>query len=105
MARKREKHATDLRRDANGKDCLIRLPGICTGDESTTVHAHIRRGGVAGVGQKPVDLCGVRACFSCHDAIDARVDSRIPRGELDGYILEAVMRQLDEWAKREVVKW
>lgn len=105
MARRRQKHSTDLRRDASGKDCLIRLPGICTRDEATTVHAHIRRGGVAGMGQKPVDLCGVRACVACHDAIDARADSGIPRGELDGYILEAVMRQLDEWAKREVVTW
>jgi len=104
MPKRRQKRRTDLRRHANGRDCLVRLPGICTHDESTTVLAHIRRGNVAGIGQKPSDLCAVRACHACHDAVDARSNA-LPRGEVDGYLLEAICRQLAEYDREGVVTW
>lgn len=81
------------------------LPGICNHDPETTVLAHVRRGHVAGMGQKPADLIAVYACSACHDAIDVRADSGIPRGELDGYVLEALCRQLAEYAREGVVTW
>ncbi len=52
----------DLREFAEGKECQLRLPGVCNFDTATTVLAHVRRGDVAGMKQKPPDLCGIHAC-------------------------------------------
>lgn len=102
---KRQKRQHDLRRLARGKDCMLRVPGVCIHDPETTVLAHIRRGGVAGVGQKPADLIAVWACAACHDVIDGRGNPGMPRGELDGYVLEALCRQLNEYTREGVVSW
>lgn len=72
----------------------MRIPGWCNFDPDTTVHAHIRRGGVAGMGQKPVDTCGVWACSGCHDAMDNRAKTEYSRLEMDSMILEALCRTL-----------
>lgn len=85
----------DLRKLSRGKECLLRLPGVCNHNSETTVLAHVRRGGVAGAGQKPPDLCGVWACSDCHDVMDGRVP--LPKwigGDLDTYILEGLNRTL-----------
>jgi len=60
-----------LRSSARGKDCTLRLP-CCNHDQETTVLAHLRLFGAAGIGQKPADWCAVFACAACHDAIDRR---------------------------------
>ena len=52
--------------------CTLRLEGCCNGRMDTTVLAHLRVFGVAGMGQKPPDWCAVYACADCHDAIDRR---------------------------------
>lgn len=95
------KRKADLRRLAKHKECQVRIPGHCNHNFETVVLAHIRRGGVAGVGQKPPDLCGVWACSGCHDVIDGRVPS--PIHELDGHILEAMCRTLAEIDKEHKV--
>lgn len=61
-----------IRKSARDKPCLVRLPG-CNGDPATTVHAHYRLAGYSGVGMKPRDSMGARACSYCHDAIDQRI--------------------------------
>lgn len=91
-----------LRTLARGKPCMVRIPGVCNGNPETTVLAHIRRGGVAGMGQKPPDVCGVWACSACHDAMDRR-SHRLPIGELDAYTLEALCRQLAWYDKHEIL--
>lgn len=92
---------TDLRKNARGRMCMVRIPGVCNWDQNTTVLAHIRRAGSAGVGQKPPDIVGVWACSDCHDAIDGR------RGQpdMDTYVLDALVRQLLEYHKEGTVKW
>lgn len=92
----------DLRQLARGQACMVRIPGVCNHNPETTVLAHIRRGGVAGAGQKPPDTCAVWACSACHDAIDRR-SHRIDRGELDAYVLEALCRQLAWYEKNEIL--
>jgi len=94
----------NLRKRAQGQECEARLPGICNGNQETTVLAHLRRCGIAGVGQKPVDLCGIPMCSACHDETDRRT-RRIPAEELDGYLLDALCRTLDRYAKEGVVRW
>ena len=87
----------NLRKLAKGKDCQVRIIGVCNFDPETTVLAHIRRGGVGGMGKKPSDLCAVWACSSCHDYIDGRVPRMI--NDLDTHILEALCRTLDKVGK------
>ncbi len=65
---------TDLRREARGQECCVRIPGVCNKDRETVVLAHLnnkRLFGV-GVGQKVPDLFGSFCCSSCHDAVDGK---------------------------------
>lgn len=61
-----------LRDSARGRDCTVRLPGVCNFNPDTTVLAHLPCGS-RGVGMKSPDLIAVFACSGCHDAIDGRV--------------------------------
>lgn len=83
-----------LRKLAKGQACQVRIPNICNFDTTTTVLAHIRRGNVAGAGQKPVDLCGVWACSDCHSCVDGRIKSPYSREQLDSFILGGLCRTL-----------
>jgi hypothetical protein len=91
----------NLRKAARGRDCTVRIPGVCNHNPETTVLAHIRRGGVAGMGQKPPDVCAVLACSDCHDAIDGRVRFDCV---IDHYILDAMCRTLAIWHREGLVK-
>lgn len=61
-----------LRKEARGRPCQVRVPGICTGGGEDTVLAHYRLAGYSGTGIKPPDLMGAWACMACHDAVDGR---------------------------------
>lgn len=60
------------RKSARGEECRLRLPGVCNRNPETTVLAHLRMFGWAGMGQKPPDFLAVYACSACHDALDRR---------------------------------
>lgn len=60
-----------VRDSAEGETCTLRL-GCCNGDIQTTILAHIRQFGWAGVAQKPADFLTFYACSACHDAFDGR---------------------------------
>lgn len=62
----------NLRKEACGRECQVRLPGICNGNSETVVLAHYRMAGLCGIGMKPDDLFGAWACSRCHDEIDRR---------------------------------
>jgi hypothetical protein len=84
----------NLRKFAEGKDCQVRLPGCLYGPE-TVVLAHIRKGGTAGVGQKPPDLCGVHACAKCHDLIDGRSSvANLTKYDVERALLYGLLRTL-----------
>lgn len=99
----------NLRKAARGRECAVRIPGVCNHNPETTVLAHIRRGGVGGVGMKPSDLCAVLACSACHDIIDGRVRRWDLFGNnedmylLQNYILEALCRTLQVWTDEGLV--
>lgn len=63
---------TKLRKEAKGKDCQIRLPGICNFNPETTSLAHYRMSGLSGMGLKPDDEIAAWACSACHDEADRR---------------------------------
>ncbi|KLU14709.1 MULTISPECIES: DUF1364 domain-containing protein [Xenorhabdus] len=62
----------NLRKEARGRECQVRIPGICNGNSETVVLAHYRMAGICGTGMKPPDLLGAWACSACHDEIDRR---------------------------------
>jgi hypothetical protein len=63
---------TNLRKEARGRPCQVRVPGVCTGGGEDTCLAHYRLAGYSGTGIKPPDLMGAWACHACHDAVDGR---------------------------------
>lgn len=62
----------NLRKEARGRECQVRIPGVCNGNADTVVLAHCRMPGLCGTGMKPDDLFGAWACSGCHDEIDRR---------------------------------
>lgn len=97
---------TDLRKFARGQDCQVRIYGVCNYNPETTVLAHLRVGGVAGMGQKPpTDLIGVHACSACHDAIDQRRKTDLSRLQLEAHMLHGLVRTLKIVAEQyDIVK-
>ena len=82
----------DYRKAAQGKPCMVRLPG-CNGRRDTTVLAHYRLAGYCGTGMKPDDYTfGAWACSDCHDLIDGRKRYEGNREVLRLAHAEAVMR-------------
>ncbi|OAT34884.1 DUF1364 domain-containing protein [Proteus myxofaciens] len=62
----------NLRKEARGRECQIRIPGVCNGNSKTVVLAHYRMSGICGTGIKPNDAFGAWSCSSCHDEADRR---------------------------------
>lgn len=62
----------NYRKEAKGRECQVRLPGICNGNPETVVLAHYRMAGLNGTGIKPDDIFGAWCCSACHDECDRR---------------------------------
>jgi hypothetical protein len=96
-----------LTKSAKGRNCTIRLPGVCNHYNETVVLAHIN--GVRfghGVGHKVNDLHGAYACSACHDIVDGRFKTHYTKEELklahyEGMI-ETQMIMIAEGLIREV---
>lgn len=87
---------TKLTKAARGRDCQVRVPGVCNGNPETTVLAHFRLTGTrCGTGLKPHDLQAAWACSACHDAVDARSKTEFSRDELRVMHMEGVVRTID----------
>ncbi|WP_455887073.1 DUF1364 domain-containing protein [Pseudomonas rustica] len=82
---------TKLTKAARGRECQVRIPGVCNGNPETTVLAHYRMAGTCGVGFKPNDLQGAWACSACHDACDGR-NRLVDRDTVRQCHAEGVMR-------------
>jgi hypothetical protein len=80
----------NLRKEAKGRECQIRVPGVCNGNPDTTVLAHLSGGGM---GRKQDNFTGGSwACCACHDAVDGRIKTSFTKAELRLWHLEAVLR-------------
>ncbi|MDU4354266.1 DUF1364 domain-containing protein [Phytobacter diazotrophicus] len=93
----------DLRNAARGRECQVRIPGVCNGNSETSVLAHIRLAGLCGTGIKPPDLIAAIACSACHDEIDRRthlVDAEYAKE----CALEGMARTQVIWLKEGLVK-
>lgn len=80
----------DYRKEARGRECQIRLAGVCNGNSETVVLAHYRMN--SGIGIKPNDTQGAWSCSSCHDAVDGRIKTTYSRDELRLAHAEGVFR-------------
>ncbi len=85
----------NLRKLAAGKPCQVRLEGICNHDPATTVLAHYRLIGIAGMGMKAPDEIGAWACSACHDAIDRRSHMDLDRDYVKLAHAEGVLRTIN----------
>lgn len=94
---------TDLRKLARGRECAVRIPGVCNGDPETTVLAHFRLAGISGMGMKSPDLIAAFACSACHDAIDRRAHTDVDRDYVRLAHLEGVVRTQAELLKLGIV--
>ena len=90
----------NLRKWAKGKECQIRIPGVCNRDHTTTVLCHIRLAGLTGWALKAPDELAAIGCSSCHDMADGRIEhpSWI-KGEVKLMFYEGVFRTQAMWLK------
>lgn len=64
---------TPIRRSAKGEACTLMIPGVCSGDTSTTVLCHSNRlADGKGMGLKAPDTEACYGCSACHDVLDGR---------------------------------
>lgn len=56
---------------SRGANCTMRIPGVCNGDSSTVIPAHIRDRHT-GRSQKASDISTANCCSNCHDFFDGR---------------------------------
>lgn len=77
---------TPIRRSARGEACTLLIPGVCTGDTSTTVLCHSNRlEDGKGLGLKAPDTEACYGCSACHDVLDGRrpLPGWMTRSQLD----------------------
>jgi hypothetical protein len=86
----------NLREKARGQECYLRSPPSCNGNPETVVLAHIRRGNIAGMGQKPCDLAAMPMCSGCHDLYDGRVQTPLQRVLIDAEALRGLVQWLSK---------
>lgn len=75
----------NLRDEAKGRECQIRLISVCNRNDDTTVLAHLRLSGITGGSQKAPDILGAWACSDCHTFTERnKEDDQVQRAFYDG---------------------
>lgn len=82
----------NLRKEARGRECQIRLVGICNHNTETVVLTHYRLAGTCGTGIKPDDAQAAWGCSECHNACDGRTKTSYSRDEIKLAHAEGVLR-------------
>jgi len=89
----------NLRKQAKGRGCMVRIPEVCNHNSETVVLAHVRLTGVSGMGMKSPDILGAWACSACHDAIDRRAHTDLDRDYVRLAHLEGMARTIAQLEK------
>ena len=90
-----------LRKSAKGRECQVRIPGVCNHNPETVVLAHING---AGMGIKANDIHAAFCCSSCHDALDGRNrSSGLNPDLLRLYHLDGVIRTQRVWLNEGLI--
>lgn len=91
-----------IRNSAKGEPCLVRVPGVCNGNSTTVVLAHLNG---AGVGYKHQDHKAAYACSECHSWIDGGyVQQGYSRDTRDLWHLEGVIRTQDRLIEKGFIQ-
>ncbi len=70
--------------------CLVRIPGVCNNDPSTTVGAHLNGSGLA---LKALDIHLADCCAACHEWLDGGyARQNVDRAVRDFWHLQGVIR-------------
>lgn len=77
---------------ANGKECMIRIPGECTFNDEQTVPCHVPLMGYHGTGLKMNDWFFSFGCKQCHDVCDGRAKTTHDREFVRVCLLEGMIR-------------
>jgi hypothetical protein len=93
----------NLRKQAKGRGCTVRLPGVCNHNSETVVLAHIRMPGISGIGLKADDALGAWACSACHDAIDRRAHTDLDRDYVRLAHLEGMVRTIAQLRAEDII--
>lgn len=95
-----------ITKSAKGKECQVRIIGVCNGRNDTVVWAHCN--GLAsgrGIGLKAKDLLGAYACSACHDAYDRRtIPKHVDYEQIQQDFYAGHMRSLDILIDEGIVK-
>ena len=94
----------NLRKEARGRGCMVRIPDVCSHNSETVVLAHYRLAGVSGIGMKSPDILGAWACSACHDAIDRRDYTDLDRDFVRLAHLEGMVRTIAQLVREGLVK-
>lgn len=96
----------DLTKYARGKDCTIRIPGICNGNSETSVWCHLRMIGISGGSLKSPDVLGAIGCSACHDVVDNRAASyAFTYEQRRHYLLEGMARTQYRLIQEGILTW
>lgn len=92
-----------LRKSARGRECQVRIPGVCNGNPETTVLAHLSGGGM---GMKRPDIHGAYCCSACHDVVDGRSGFADEHKQMMYHIwhLEGVIRTQEIMLREGLIK-
>jgi len=86
-----------LRKSAKGRECQIRIPGVCNHNSETVVLCHL---GGAGMGIKNDDMFAAFGCSCCHNVIDGRLRTNI---DYRMYFYDAMVRTQKIWLKEGLI--
>lgn len=91
-----------LRKSAKGQECQVRLPGVCSWDDSQTVLAHV--GKDSGMGMKASDIEATFACGNCHAVMDGQVNHNFERDFVRLAMLEGAERTRAIWVEQGLIQ-
>lgn len=89
-----------LTKEARGRDCQVRLLGICNHNPETVILAHIRLLGISGMGIKAPSILGAWACSNCHNYVDTHHDA-----ETQAAFANGVYRTINQLVKEDKILW
>lgn len=73
LAKTPERKSQAIRDSARGEECLVRIVGACTHDDSMTIWSHAPLNAAdKGGAIKSLDLCGAYCCTACDAVIDGQ---------------------------------
>jgi hypothetical protein len=93
----------NLQKEAKGRECQIRIPGVCNRDSKTTVLCHLHS--VQGGGRfMKHDLLAAIGCSACHDIIDGRnIEKHMSFKTPLWLFLEAMTRTQELWINEGII--